>query len=80
MKYGEPRYTKDLDVWVRNSAQNSIRVVAALNEWRQPVTGTLVSRARTLVWVALHIPTLAWVRSYSCVSSPSVIEDTNFTW
>ena len=23
MKYGEPRYTKDLDVWVRNSAQNS---------------------------------------------------------
>ena len=30
MKYGEPRYTKDLGVWVRNSAQNSIRVVAAL--------------------------------------------------
>jgi hypothetical protein len=24
MKYGEPHYTKDLDVWVRNSAQNSI--------------------------------------------------------
>ncbi len=23
MKYGEPRYTKDLDVWVHNSPQNS---------------------------------------------------------
>jgi len=27
MKYGEPRYTKDLDVWVYNSPQNSLRVV-----------------------------------------------------
>lgn len=26
MKYTEPRYTKDLDVWVHNSAQNSVRV------------------------------------------------------
>ena len=25
MKYGEPRYTKDLDVWVHNSAQNPLR-------------------------------------------------------
>jgi hypothetical protein len=33
MKYGEPSYTKDLDVWVRNSAQNSIRVVAALKQF-----------------------------------------------
>jgi len=23
MKYGEPRYTKDLDVWVNNSPENS---------------------------------------------------------
>jgi hypothetical protein len=30
MKYGEPRYTKDLDVWVRNSAKNSVCVVEAL--------------------------------------------------
>jgi hypothetical protein len=37
MKYGEPRYTKDLDVWVRNSAQNSIRVVAALNQFGAPL-------------------------------------------
>jgi predicted nucleotidyltransferase len=29
MKYGEPRYSKDLDVWVDNSPENSARVVAA---------------------------------------------------
>jgi hypothetical protein len=32
MKYGEPRYTKDLDVWVHNSPQNSLRVVGALTK------------------------------------------------
>lgn len=37
MKYGEPRYTKDLDVWVRNSAENSARVVAALKKFGAPV-------------------------------------------
>jgi len=37
MKYGEPRYTKDLDVWVRNSAPNSIRVVAALKQFGAPL-------------------------------------------
>jgi predicted nucleotidyltransferase len=30
MKYTEPRYTKDLDVWVNNSSQNSVRVFHAL--------------------------------------------------
>ena len=37
MKYGEPRYTKDLDVWVRNSAQNSVRLVAALKQFGAPL-------------------------------------------
>ncbi len=37
MKYGEPRYTKDLDVWVSNSAQNSLRVVAALKKFGAPL-------------------------------------------
>jgi len=36
MKYGEPRYTKDLDVWVHNSAQNSLRVVRALTKFGRP--------------------------------------------
>src|SRR5271169_5484431 len=37
MKYGEPRYTKDLDVWVHNSPQNSLRVVGALNTFGAPL-------------------------------------------
>jgi hypothetical protein len=37
MKYGEPRYTKDLDVWVHNSAENSRRVVEALNKFGAPL-------------------------------------------
>jgi Nucleotidyl transferase of unknown function (DUF2204) len=37
MKYGEPRYTKDLDVWVHNSLQNSIRVVEALKKFGAPI-------------------------------------------
>jgi len=37
MKYGEPRYTKDLDVWVYNSPQNSFRVVGALTKFGAPL-------------------------------------------
>jgi predicted nucleotidyltransferase len=37
MKYSEPRYTKDLDVWVHNSRQNSLRVVEALKNFGAPL-------------------------------------------
>ena len=37
MKYGEPRYTKDLDVWVHNSPENSVRVVEALTKFGAPL-------------------------------------------
>lgn len=37
MKYTEPRYTKDLDVWVRNSLQNSARVYRALAAFGAPL-------------------------------------------
>jgi hypothetical protein len=37
MKYGEPRYTKDLDVWIHNSPENSVRVVKALKKFGAPV-------------------------------------------
>jgi hypothetical protein len=37
MKYGEPRYTKDIDVWVHNSPQNFIRVVGALKKFGAPL-------------------------------------------
>jgi hypothetical protein len=37
MKYGEPRYTKDLDLWVNNSTQNSGRLFAALKKFGAPL-------------------------------------------
>src|SRR5271166_4036661 len=37
MKYSEPRYTKDLDVWVHNSRQNALRVVEALKKFGAPL-------------------------------------------
>ena len=37
MKYSEPRYTKDLDVWVHNSRQNALRVIEALKEFGAPL-------------------------------------------
>jgi predicted nucleotidyltransferase len=37
MKYTEPRYTKDLDVWVRNSPENSERLFRALAKFGAPL-------------------------------------------
>lgn len=37
MKYAEPRYTKDLDIWVEASAENSVKVFAALTEFGAPL-------------------------------------------
>ena len=37
MKYTEPRYTKDLDVWVDHSAQNSVRLFQALKKFGAPL-------------------------------------------
>jgi predicted nucleotidyltransferase len=37
MKYTEPRFTKDLDVWIRNSPENSVKVYEALSEFGAPL-------------------------------------------
>ncbi len=37
MKYSEPRYTKDLDLWVENSAENASRVFRALKQFGAPI-------------------------------------------
>jgi predicted nucleotidyltransferase len=37
MKYTEPRYTKDLDVWVHNSAENSVKLFHALAQFGAPL-------------------------------------------
>jgi hypothetical protein len=36
-KYGEPRYTKDVDLWVDNSIPNAKKVFSALREYGAPV-------------------------------------------
>ena len=43
MKYGDPRYTKDLDLWVHNSLQNSVRLVAALRKFGAPLENDGIS-------------------------------------
>ena len=37
MKYTEPRYTKDLDVWVHNSSPNAEKVFHALVKFGAPL-------------------------------------------
>src|SRR3954451_12627977 len=37
MKYTEPRFTKDLDVWVHNSSANSVRLYHALANFGAPL-------------------------------------------
>lgn len=37
MKYTEPRFTKDLDVWVRNSPENAAKVYRALAKFGAPI-------------------------------------------
>ncbi len=37
MKYSEPRYTKDLDIWVEASEENAKSVYAALREFGAPL-------------------------------------------
>ena len=37
MKYTEPRFTKDLDIWIRNTWENAEKVYAALAEFGAPL-------------------------------------------
>lgn len=37
MKYSEPRFTKDLDIWIRNTRENAERVYLALAEFGAPL-------------------------------------------
>jgi hypothetical protein len=39
MLYTEPRYTKDLDVWVEATEENSVKVFRALAEFGAPLAG-----------------------------------------
>jgi len=37
MKYSEPRFTKDLDIWVHNTPENAVRVHHALHRFGAPL-------------------------------------------
>lgn len=37
MKYTEPHFTKDLDIWIRNSPENANRIYSALAEFGAPL-------------------------------------------
>lgn len=43
MKYTEPRYTKDLDVWVERSTVNSHRIFDALKKFGAPLESNQVT-------------------------------------
>ena len=39
MKYSEPRYTKDLDIWIEASPENARKVFQALKSFGSPLEG-----------------------------------------
>lgn len=39
MKYSEPRFTKELDIWVEASSENADRVYTSLAEFGAPLAG-----------------------------------------
>ena len=39
MRYSEPRYTKDLDLWVRVDSENASAVISALRAFGVPLAG-----------------------------------------
>jgi hypothetical protein len=41
-KHAEPRYTKDLDIWIDNSRENAERVYHALKEFGAPLTNITI--------------------------------------
>jgi hypothetical protein len=41
-KHSEPRYTKDLDIWISNSRENAERVYQALKEFGAPLANITV--------------------------------------
>ena len=43
MRFTEPRYTKDLDIWVAPSPENAERVFAALQDFGAPLAGIVAA-------------------------------------
>src|SRR5712675_1418867 len=76
MKYGEPRYTKDLDVWVHNSPENSVRVVAALTKFGAPlehdgITPQTFTRAQVVYQIGIAPVRIDILTESQALSSPA---------
>jgi hypothetical protein len=48
--YGQPRYTKDLDIWVDRSAENAARVFRALAKFGAPLDAVVVDDFSEIVF------------------------------
>ncbi len=44
VQYAEPRYTKDLDLWISTESTNAAAVYKALHEFGAPLSGLTDSR------------------------------------
>ena len=51
MEYAEPRFTKDLDVWIMTSPSNSRRVFSALQKFGAPLQDLTTEDLETPGWV-----------------------------
>jgi hypothetical protein len=74
--YAEPRYTKDLDVWVEPTRENAERVWGALSEFGAPLEGVTkedffnkeliyqIGVAPNRVDVMMHVPGLVFSKAW----------------
>lgn len=51
MFHTEPRYTKDIDVWVRPTRENGEKVIAALRKFGGPTFGMTARKFATPGWI-----------------------------
>jgi hypothetical protein len=62
IKYSEPRYTKDLDLWVKADATNAAAIFAALRSFGAPLVGlTEKDFAHEGYFYQLGMPLYAWI-------------------
>ncbi len=74
IKYTEPRYTKDLDVWIQATLKNARAVFAALREFGAPLTNiTSADFAKEGSVYQIGRPPAAWMCSHPSRVSASLL-------
>jgi hypothetical protein len=62
IKHTEPRYTKDLDIWVSPDLENAKRVFAALQHFGAPLHGIALKISPTRTWFIIwDVPRPVWI-------------------